>query len=130
MSPTQDVASQGTNDFGAGLTDAGLDCLPAYAPLVAHRYASQCRSSMLTCKQGARSHRCNEHVGCSVNKWTCRAVACRTIAILEALRSTCPDARFILRGLGPRTSVAGVDTWPNMFTVVRLLKESAASSPV
>ena len=41
----------------------------------------------------------------------------RTIQILETLRSTCPDAQFILRGLGPKTSDPD-SVWPNVYTVV------------
>ena len=44
----------------------------------------------------------------------------RTIQILETLRSTCPDAQFILRGLGPKTSDPD-SAWPNVYTVVRTL---------
>jgi len=48
---------------------------------------------------------------------------------VEALRSTCPDAQFILRGLGPKSSGPNlkIDTWPNMYTVVctRTLASSA-----
>jgi len=41
----------------------------------------------------------------------------RTIQIVEALRGTCPDAQFILRGLGPKTSDPD-SVWPNVYTVV------------
>ena len=53
----------------------------------------------------------------TVSAQTVASGARQTIQILEALRSICPDAQFILRGLGPRTS--DPDTaWPNVYIVV------------
>ena len=52
--------------------------------------------------------------------FTVPADARRTIQLLETLRGTCPDAQFILRGLGPKAPGLD-DTWPNVYTVVRTL---------
>ncbi len=63
------------------------------------------------------SHLVQEMFSRSVSKDCGFPVARRTVHILETVRSTCPDAQFILRGLGPKHSGPD-DMWPNIYTVV------------